>query len=131
MAAEPQQVIERARLARAAAMICALALLAAAGWLAWKHAIGTLIVLDAERTLTLEAFLIANAAVLFAAAQPGRYLNRPLDVRAGLITASSASVNVGAAAFFLIDAALGVSALTEEKAPIWLAALLVPAGAAL
>ncbi len=112
-------------------MLCALAVLVAAGWLAWKHEIETLVVLDAERTLTLVAFLVANAVVLFAAAQPGRYLNRPLDARAALITARAANVNVGAAAFFVINVAFASLALSDAKAPIWLAALLVPAAAAL
>lgn len=112
-------------------MLVAFAMLAAAGWLAWKHGIGTVIALDAERTLTLVTFLVANAAALFAAAQPARYLNRPLDLRATLITARAAAINVGAAAFFIIDVAFGVQALTEPTAPSWLAVLFVPAAAAL
>lgn len=112
-------------------MLCALAMAAAAGWLAWKHAIGSLIVLDAERTLTLEVFLLANAVVLFAAAQPARFLNRPLDTRAVLVTAGAASVNVGAAAFFVVNAAFGSLALSDARAPVWLIALFAPAAAAL
>jgi hypothetical protein len=112
-------------------MLCAITMMAAAGWLVWNHAIDSLIVLDAERTLTLVIFLLANAVVLFAAAQPARFLNRPLDARAAVITAAAAGINVGAAAFFLINAALGSLVLSDAKAPVWLIALFAPAAAAL
>jgi hypothetical protein len=123
--------MERARLARGIAAICAFAMLAAAGWLAWKQTLAPVAVLDAERLLTLIIYLAGNAVVMFAAAQPARYLSRPLGVRASLQTAGAALVNVGAAAFFAINAALGAAAFTDQGAPQWLAAFLVPAAAAL
>ena len=106
-------------------------MLAAAGWLAWKQTLAPIATLDAERMLTLVMFLAGNAAVMFAAAQPGQYLSRPLGVRASLQTAGAALINVGAAAFFAINAALGATVFAEPGAPPWLAAFFVPAAAAL
>jgi hypothetical protein len=114
-----------------AAIVCALAMLGAAAWLTWAHKIGTLIALDPERTLTLIALLTINASVLFVAAHPTRAVSRSLGWRSALGAARSASINVGAAAFFVIDAALGASALSDATAPLWLDAFLVPAAAAL
>jgi len=131
MSAVQEPMIGRARFARAIAMLCAVAMAAAAAWLVWKHDGRPLVVLDAERMLTLEVFLLANAAILFAAAQPARYLNRPLNGRAMSLTAVAASVNVGAAAFFVINLAFGSLGVTDAKAPAWLAAFFVPAAAAL
>src|SRR6185436_3699888 len=131
MAAEQSPGNERARLARRIAGVCALAMLGAAGWLAWKQTLAPFVVLDAERTLTLVLFLASNAAVMFAAAQPAQYLSRPLGVRASLQTAGAALINVGAAAFFAINAALGAAIFTEASAPQWLAAFFVPAASAL
>jgi hypothetical protein len=131
VAAQQKLAGGRARWARAAAMLCAVAMLGVAAWLAWKHGVDTLIVLDAERTLTLIAFLAANAVALFAAAQPARAVSRPLGVRAALVTAGAASVNVGAAAFFVLNATLAASAVIDPRAPVWLMAFAVPAAMAL
>ena len=127
MAAEHRRVSASARVARIWAMICALAMLALAAWLDWQHSVGTLISLDAERTLTLAAFLVLHASVLFLAAQPARYVSRPLGVRTALVIGAAAGVNVGAAAFFLIDAALAASVLADQIGPSWLVASVVPA----
>ncbi|MBI1213821.1 MAG: hypothetical protein GC190_20360 [Alphaproteobacteria bacterium] len=131
MEAGHQAASASARLARIGATACALAMLALAAWLDWKHAIGTIVALDSERTLTLTAFLVANATVLFLAAQPARFISRPLGLRTALGAAAAASVNAGAAAFFLIDAALAYSAWTDHGAPSPLLSLLVPAAATL
>ena len=117
-------------MARLTAIVCALAMLGAAAWLTWTHKIGALIVLDPERVLTLIALLTINASVLFVAAHPTRAVSRSLGLRSALGAARSASINVGAAAFFVIDAALGASALSDVTAPAWLGAFLVPAAAA-
>ena len=106
-------------------------MIAGAAWLDWKHAIGPLVVLDPERTLTLVVFLLVNAFVLFAAAQPARYVSRPLGVSTALVTAGAAGINVGAAAFFVINVALGASALLDQNVPSWLLAFFAPAVAAL
>lgn len=121
--------IERARQARAAAGVCALGMLGAGAWLAWKHALG-LVALDAERNLTLVAYLVVGAVALFAAAQPARTSSRPLNVRLVLKAVGAASVNISAAAFFAIDFAL-VWSVVADGASTWLLALFVPAGASL
>jgi hypothetical protein len=120
-----------ARLARVIAAACSLAMLGAAAWLAWKHALGTLVVLDPERTLTLIALLTINASVLFLVAQPARLISLPLGLRAAIAAGAAASINVGAAAFFVIDGALAASALWEATAPSWLGAFLIPAAVTL
>jgi hypothetical protein len=88
-------------------------------------------VLDPERTLTLVALLTINASILFLATQPARVISLPLGLRAAIAAAWAASINVGAAAFFVIDAALAAAALWEHTAPLWLGAFLVPAAVTL
>jgi len=130
MAKHEWSASERARQARAAAIVCAFGMLGPAGWIVWQHGLGG-IALDAERTLTLVLYLVCNAVALFAAAQPPRHLNRPLGARLALAAIGGATVNVGAAAFFAIDLALAWSALSESKAPAWVLTFLIPAGASL
>ena len=123
---------ERARQARAATVICAYALLGIAVWLVLKHAIGKLVMLDAERTLTLETYLLAHAVALSAAAQPARALSRPLGVRLALVASLAATVNVTAAMFFAIDLALVWTALESSGGgPVWVLFFLVPTGVSL
>ncbi len=130
MAKREWSASERARQARAAAVVCAIGLLGAAGLVVWKHAVGA-IALDPERNLTLVAYLLCNAVTLFAAAQPARTLSRPLSVRLAIAAVRGATVNVSAAAFFAIDLALVWSALSQSSAPAWVLAFLIPAGASL
>ena len=123
---------ERARQARAAAVVCAFGMLAVAAWLVLKHAIAAVVALDAERTLTLEAYLLAHAVALAAAAQPARALSRPLGVRLALVASLAATVNVTAAMFFAIDVALVWSALaSSDGGPVWVLVFLIPAGVSL
>lgn len=130
MAKREWSASERARQARAAAVVCALGMLGAAGSVVWQHGVGSS-ALDPERNLTLVAYLVCNAVALFAVAQPAKALSRPLSVRVALAAVGNATVNISAAAFFAIDLALVWAALSESGAPAWVLAFLIPAGASL
>jgi hypothetical protein len=131
MAKREQAASERARQARVAAALCASAMLGLAAWLVWRHTLETVIALDAERALTFEAYILAHAVSLFAAAQPARAHSGPLNARMALKAAARASVSVIAAAFFVVDVALAWSVLTASEPPAWALLLLVPAGISL
>jgi hypothetical protein len=130
MAKREWSASERARQARAAAVVCAIGMLGAAAWIVWQHTLGP-IVLDAERSLTLVAYLLCNAVALFGGAQPAKALSHPLSARLAIAAIGAASVNVSAAAFFVVDLALVWSALSQSSAPVWVLAFLIPAGASL
>src|SRR5260221_9332267 len=130
MAKREWSASERARQARAAAIVCALGMLGAASSVVWQHGVGSS-ALDPERNLTLVVYLVCNAVALFAVAQPAKALSRPLSARLALAAIGNATINISAAAFFAIDSALVWAALSESGAPAWLLAFLIPAGASL
>jgi hypothetical protein len=130
MAKRQRSADESAREARAIAVVCAIGVLGAAAWVVWRHAVGAM-ALDPERGLTLAGYLVFHAVSLFAVAQPPKFFTRPLNLRLGLQVVGGASVNVCAAAFFVIDLALVWSAVTERGPHAWILLFLLPIGASL